>query len=382
MMIFLRGVIVTEVPFFDLRRATISRRDSLHRIFDATLESGYFVGGAAVLEFEREFARYIGVQECVGVGNGLDALRIGMEALGIGPGDEVIVPGFTFFATWLAVLQAGGIPVPVDVGEDTAALTASSVAPAITKRTKALIVVHLYGIPADFTGLRSLADDAGIYLIEDAAQCHGASSEGRLAGSIGDFAAFSFYPTKNLGALGDGGAITTNSGSLASKARSKRSYGQGANKYDHIDTGWNSRLDSLQASFLANDLPNLDFLNSRRRVIASIYLDALGGGSQAVVGTTNHAESVWHHFVLRTVNRDDARRFFTSRGIGTDIHYPYYFGNVAPLNAYSESVHLPNSKLMSEQVLSLPISPWLTDLEIEKVASALTSLPRELLVSC
>ncbi len=370
---------MTEVPFYDLRPAVWARRAALRKALEATLDGGYFVGGTAVAKFEQEFASYLRVQECVGVGNGLDALRIGMEALGIGSGDEVIVPGFTFYATWLAVIQSGAKPVPVDIDINTASISLSSITQALTKRTKAIVVVHLFGIPANLVALRDAANEAGVYLIEDAAQSHGANSGHFLTGSVGDFAAFSFYPTKNLGALGDGGAITTNSTSIAATARSRRSYGQGDNKYEHIDTGWNSRLDSLQAAFLSNDLPNLDSLNARRREIASVYIESLGPSSAAVVGGQNPSESVWHQFVLRTTVRDQACEFFGELGVHTDIHYPYFFNNVVPLKRFVSSWDLPISRLLSEQVVSLPISPWLTEREISAVAGALAALPQGLI---
>lgn len=375
------GVVVADIPFFDLRAATAARRAELHRSLDEVIDDGYFVGGAAVLAFETEFAKYVGVSECVAVGNGLDALRIGMEGLGIGPGDEVIVPGFTFYASWLAVLQVGAIPVPVDVEIAAASIDLTAVAAAITPRTKAILVVHLYGVPAQLAALRSLADGAGIFLIEDAAQSHGASSSTLMTGSVGDFAAFSFYPTKNLGALGDGGAIVTRSASVAEVARRRRSYGQGASKYEHVDTGWNSRLDSLQAAFLLNGLSRLDDLNSRRRTIAEAYLQALGAHSGVVIGSAQHSESVWHHFVLRASDRARVREYFGRKGISTDIHYPYSFYDVEPLKKYGPRASLPRSEALAREVVSLPISPWLTDEEVSYVVESLIMLPRELIAA-
>jgi dTDP-4-amino-4,6-dideoxygalactose transaminase len=344
------------------------------------IDEGYLVGGGRVEEFERNFARYVGGAECIGVGNGLDALRIGLEALGIGPGDEVIVPGFTFFATWLAVLQVGATPVAVDVDPSDASINSDEVAAAITSRTRAVIVVHLYGIPGDLARLRKLADESAIALIEDAAQSHGAYSGGVRTGSVGDIAAFSFYPTKNLGALGDGGAIVTSSAQLAVTARRRRSYGQGISKYDHIDTGWNSRLDTLQAAFLADSLRGLDVGNERRRVIAAEYLVALGARSASVVGVAKQESSVWHHFVLRTTDREAVRAHFEERGIGTDIHYPYYFNTAAPLEKF-RGEGLPNARALAAGVLSFPIAPWLDDSEVAQVAGAMSSLPDELVAN-
>lgn len=370
-----------DIPFYDLKPAGNERRRSLHDVLDEVLDGGYFVGGAPVADFEQRFANYLGVRECVGVGNGLDAMRIGMEGLGIGPDDEVIVPGFTFFATWLAITQVGATPVPVDVDLNTASLDVAATIAAITAKTRAIIVVHLYGIPADLAALRQVADEAGISLIEDAAQSHGAKSAELLTGSVGDFAAFSFYPTKNLGALGDGGAIVTNSMELATSARSRRSYGQGLSKYEHVDTGWNSRLDSIQAAFLSEDLPNLDARNQRRRSIASAYLDALGSGAEGVIGGDHFLESVWHQFVVRVSDRDRVRQHFNQHGVSTDIHYPYHFNDVEPLKRYWSSSVLPNSKMLSRQVLSFPISPWLAESEVAQVVKGFATLPHDLIAT-
>ncbi len=372
---------MADIPFYDLGPAGDARRKELHDALDRVIDGGFYVGGPSVSEFENAFAGYVGANECVGVGNGLDGLRIGMEALGIKPGDEVIVPGFTFYASWLAITQLGAVPVPVDVDVSTASLDIASARTAITPRTKAIMVVHLYGIPADLDAHRKLADEAGIWLVEDAAQSHGALAGGVMTGSVGDFASFSFYPTKNLGAFGDAGAIVTNSETLAKTARSRRSYGQGDSKYDHVDSGWNSRLDTLQAEFLSGGLARLELQNIRRREIASKYLDALGVGSRKVIGESLRSHSVWHHFVLRTADRDAVRKHFVDVGIGTDIHYPYCFDDVTPLKQYSGSASLPNSRTLSRQVLSFPISPLLTDDEVDRVAAGLASLPLGLIAT-
>ncbi len=265
------------IPFYDLGEITRRRRPELVRAFEETLDGGWFIGGPAVEAFETAFAKYVGVEHCIAVGNGLDAIRIGLEAAGVGAGDEVIVPGFTFYATWLAVLQIGAIPVAVDV-DTNASIDAAAVEAAVTARTRAVLPVHLFGIPANMAELNRIADRHGLVLIEDGAQAHGARWEGERVGSIGDIGAFSFYPTKNLGALGDAGALTTNRADVASIARSRRSYGQGAQKYDHVDTGWNSRMDALQARILRDGLRELDSGNDRRRSIAAAYRDALVSG--------------------------------------------------------------------------------------------------------
>jgi dTDP-4-amino-4,6-dideoxygalactose transaminase len=349
----------------------------LHSALDAVIDGGYFVGGAPVVDFERSFADYLGVRECVGVGNGLDGIRLALEALGIGPGDEVIVPGFTFYATWLAVTQVGAVPIPVDVELETAGMDVSLVEEAITPRTRAVLVVHLYGIPAPLRALRRLADDAQIALIEDAAQSHGAVSDAGVTGTVGDMASFSFYPTKNLGAFGDGGAVTTGSAELAAIVRRRRSYGQGSSKYEHVDTGWNSRLDTLQAAFLSGGLQRLDSENVRRREIASVYLAALGTFSHRVVGHARAKESVWHHFVLRAADRDSVRAYFSSLGIATDVHYPYAFADLRPMSRYSHG-SLAFSERLAREVTSFPISPWLDDAAVARVADAFASIPERI----
>lgn len=368
---------MVEIPFYDLGVAGRARRRDLHAALDAVVDGGYFVGGAPVRNFEREFADYLGAQECVGVANGLDGIRIALEALGVGPGDEVIVPGFTFYATWLAVMQVGATPVPVDVELETAGIDASLVSAAISTRTRAILVVHLYGIPGPLAALRRLADDAGIALVEDAAQSHGAVSDAGMTGTVGDAASFSFYPTKNLGALGDGGAVTTGSAEIARTIRRRRSYGQGESKYEHIDTGWNSRLDTLQAAFLSDGLRSLDAQNGRRREIAGIYLDSLGPLKSSVVGHAHAERSVWHHFVLRAADRAAVRDHFTAHGVGTDVHYPYAFAGVEPMRKYPAGP-LPIAERLAREVTSFPISPWLREDEVDRVALAFASLPGEL----
>lgn len=347
------------------------------RAFEETLDSGWFIGGPAVEEFEADFAQYVGVEHCVALGNGLDAIRIGLEAAGVRAGDEVIVPGFTFYATWLAVLQVGATPVPVDVDENGSIDVAATEA-AVSARTRAVLPVHLFGIPADMVTLAALAQRHGLLLIEDGAQAHGAWSAGRRVGAIGDVGAFSFYPTKNLGALGDAGALTTNAYDIAEIARRRRSYGQGASKYDHVDTGWNSRMDPIQARVLRDGLRALDAGNERRRVIASAYRDALGDAAGALIGGTDIAGSVWHHCVVRVTDRERFVATMTDAGIGSDIHYPYYFGSVPALRERLTDVpELPRSRMLAASVVSLPNGTWLDDDDLGRVCDVLRSIPPE-----
>ena len=373
-----------NIPFFDLKRTLEPLREELHKELDRVLDSGMFIAGDSVQRFEVEFAQYIGVSDCVLVGNGLDALRLSLEILGVGPGDEVIVPGFTFIATWLAVIQSGAIPVPVDVSLQDANLDVSKLEKAITNRTKAIIPVHLFGSPADLKSIATIADAHKLFVIDDAAQCHGAVVDGVRVGSISTVGAFSFYPTKNLGALGDAGCITTSDSELAKKMRSMRSYGQGVSKYDHIRLGYNSRTDALQAAFLSLFLRNLDDWNSRRQEIARAYRSSLGEKVSASLGPKNVSDSVWHHFVVRTNDRKRFISYMEEKGISTDIHYPYAPHQLKAMseNLPSESLRnndLANSIKLAASVVSLPIGPWMTDAEIDQVCRALSEAPRNLL---
>lgn len=371
-----------DVPFYDLGAVVRARRAAVLDAVNETIDSGQFIGGSAVEEFEEGFAAYVGAQHCVAVGNGLDGLRIALECAGVGPGDEVLVPGFTFYATWLAVLQVGARPVPVDVRMDTASIDPAKLEGAVSARTKAILPVHLYGIPADISEISANLDsDRGILVLEDAAQAHGARGrDGRLTGSLGDLAAFSFYPTKNLGALGDAGAIVTSDARWAEIARSRRSYGQGATKYEHIDTGWNSRMDPLQARILIRSLAHLDADNARRREIATSYREALADAATAVVGDAYLRDSVWHHFVVRATNREALRVHLQESGIATDVHYPYAFDDLEPTRSTrSTPPELHAARRLSRSVVSLPIGVWMTDGQIDRVTEALRELPRRLL---
>jgi len=264
------------IEFLPLRQALEERRRELDEAFDRVLRSGWLILGREVEAFEQEFAAYCGASHCVTVGNGLDALAISLRAQGIGPGDEVIVPGHTFIASWLAVTQIGAVPVPADVDPASCNIDPGSVASAVTPRTAAIMPVHLYGYPAAMDEINRLAARYGLFVLEDAAQAHGAVYRGRRAGSLGQAAGFSFYPTKNLAALGDGGAIVTSDAGLAERARRYRNYGS-SGKYEHAAEGANSRLDELQAAFLRARLGHLDADNLRRRTVAAAYRDRLAG---------------------------------------------------------------------------------------------------------
>jgi dTDP-3-amino-3,4,6-trideoxy-alpha-D-glucose transaminase len=366
------------VPFFDLKKQLISYREELHEALDKTLDGGYFIGGQALETFEHSFAAFIGVKNCVGVGNGLDALRIVLEYWKIGPGDEVIVPSFSFYATWLAVMQVGATPVFVDVELSSANINPDGIEKAITPKTKAIIAVHLYGQPAKMTAINEIAKRHNIKVLEDSAQAHGAEVGGIKTGSLGDASGFSFYPTKNLGALGDAGAITTNDDNLTVFAKSRRSYGVGKTKYEHIDFGWNSRLDSLQAAFLQVHLEKLPSWTTKRREIAGRYFDALGSRKSNVVGPENVVDSIWHHFVLKTKDRASAQKVLLSHGVSTDIHYPYFANSLQPIADYRKALGAgirenPVGKALAKSIISLPMGPWMDQSQIDKVCEALGS---------
>jgi dTDP-4-amino-4,6-dideoxygalactose transaminase len=335
------------------------------------MRGGQYILGPEVQAFEEEFAAYCGVAHCVSVGNGLDALHIALRAHGIGPGDEVVVPAHTFIATWLAVQMAGATPVPVDVDGATRNINAAAVSGALTPRTRAIVPVHLYGLPADMAPLRALAKDRGILVIEDAAQAHGARDHGQRAGSLGDAAAWSFYPGKNLGAFGDGGAITTNDEAIAREARSLRSYG-GTVKYVHDTFGLNSRLDPLQAAFLRAKLGRLDEWNQRRQIVAALYAEQL----RDIPGLTlpvvpSDVDAIWHLFVVEHRGRDAFKNALANLGISTLIHYPIPPHLSLAYKALGWSVgSFPVAEQLAATVLSLPMGPHLTRSQTASVVNA------------
>ncbi len=362
---------MTRVPFLDLRPSHEPLRDELERAFARTLTRSTFVLGPEVEAFEAEFAEYCNVRHCVGVGNGLDALKIILLSCGVGPGDEVIVPAHTAIATWLAVTEVGARPVGVDIEARSYNLDSALLSGAITPRTRAVIPVHLYGRVADMRAIRAVAQAHKLVVIEDAAQAHGASGEDGMAGGLGDAAAFSFYPTKNLGALGDGGAIVTNDADLAGRARAIRNYGS-TRKNHHERLGTNSRLDELQAALLRVKLPRLRAQTQARRATARAYierLDQVPGLTCPDKGAVDDA--VWHLFVVQTAGRDALAAHLESRGIGTLVHYP-----IAPHRqpalahlGYSEG-SFPVAERAAAEVLSLPLWPGIAPSSVSHVCAS------------
>ena len=362
------------VPFLDLKASYAELKEELDAACRRVMESGRFVLGEEVGTFEQEFADYCEARWCVGVGNGLEALHLILRALEIGPGDEVVVPANTYIATWLAVSDTGATPIPVEPNEQTYNLDPSRLEEALTPRTKAIIPVHIYGQPAEMDAINRIAEPGGIKVIEDAAQAHGARYKGRRVGGLSTAAAFSFYPGKNLGALGDAGAVVTNDAKLADKVRVLGNYGSRV-KYFNETKGFNSRLDEMQAGMLRVKLRKLDEWNDRRKCVAEFYSQALEGVSNlALPHVPVWADPVWHLFVVRHAERDRLQQHLGAAGVGTLIHYPCPPHLQA---AYSElgfaSGAFPRTEQMANEVLSLPMGPHLTEPQAQYVAATLTA---------
>lgn len=361
----------SRVPFFDMTAAFDEIGALVTPRIEEVLARGRYILGPECGAFEQEFAAYIGVAGCVGTGNGLDALRLSLTALGVGPGDDVLVPSNTFIATWLAVSAVGARPVPVEPDEATFNISAAGVAAALTERTAAVIPVHLYGLPADMPAIVDVARANHLWVIEDACQAHGARYGGQRAGSFGDLAAWSFYPAKNLGAYGDGGAVTGNDQALIERVRLLANYGS-PKKYEHDVKGLNSRLDELQAAVLRVKLACLDEWNARRAAVAEWYLDGIAHPEIRLPHVPSAAEPVWHQFVIRCPERDRLSEQLDRGGVETLIHYP------APPHAqgaYAElaDLSLPIADRLSDEVLSLPMGPHLTKGQADIVTAALNS---------
>ena len=359
------------IPFLELGSAYRELQSELDGAYRRVMESGRYILGEEVECFETEFAAYCGVRHCVGVGNGLEALQLILMAFEIGPGDEVIVPANTYIATWLAVSNVGATPVPVEPDPATSNLDPSRVEAAITSRCRAILPVHLYGQPADMDPIADVARRHGLKVIDDAAQAHGARYKGRRVGGFGDASGWSFYPTKNLGALGDAGAVTTNDDQLADRVRLLRNYGS-RTKYSDDIKGHNSRLDPIQAAFLRVKLQHLEEWNQRRKALAAEYKKGLKG----VVGLTlphvpEGIEPAWHLFVVWHPERDALQRHLERAGIGTLVHYPVP-PHLTPAYAEMELKMgaFPITEKLARTVLSLPMGPHMTTEQIGRVVAA------------
>lgn len=358
------------IPFLDLRQTYLELKTELDSVFQRVMDSGWYIHGEELRAFESEFAEYCNVKYCIGVNSGLDALHLILRAMNIGAGDEVIVPSNTFIATWLAVSYAGATPVSVEPDEKTYNIDPTWIEAAITKKTKAIIPVHLYGQSADMDPILEIAARYRLKVIEDAAQAHGARYKGKRTGGLGDAAGFSFYPGKNLGAFGDGGAVTTNDPIIADMVRRLSNYGSQV-KYAHDVKGFNSRLDEIQAALLRVKLRYLDEWNGRRRKIANQYLEELLAYDYLTLPQVpSWAEPVWHIFVIRTPKRDRLQKHLADCGIQTLIHYPIPPHKQGAYKEFSQ-LSLPVSERIHKEVLSLPMGPAMNAGHVQCVCRAL-----------
>lgn len=357
------------VPLFATRAVLAPLLDEVAARQRAVLESGRYVLGPEVEAFEREFAAFAGVRHCVGVANGTEALTIALRALGINPGDEVVVPALTFYATAEAVVNAGARPVFCDVDPRSFAMTAATAAPAIGKRTAALLPVHLFGNPAPLDELRELAEAHGLRLLEDAAQAAGATLGGRRAGSLGDAAAFSFFPSKNLGGFGDGGAILSNDDEVATNARRLRAHGS-ADKQLHTEVGYNSRLDELQAAGLRVLLPELEAWTAARRRVANSYEEAGLGDLVELPRETGGAESCYHLYVVLSEKRERLARGLAEAGVECRAYYTTPLHRQPALRGYAPEWQLADAERVAATSLALPMGPALAGEQIAAVVAA------------
>ena len=363
-----------KLPLVDLKVQHASIAAEVEAAVQTVMSNADFILGSDVVAFEEEFAHYCTTEHAVGLDSGMSALELGMRALGIGPGDEVITPAGSFIASSSAISFTGATPRWVDIDPRTYNIDASLIERAITKRTKAIMVVHLYGQPANMDPVLEIARRHDLPVIEDACQSHGARYKGRRTGSMGAFGAFSFYPSKNLGAYGDAGALTTNDAALADKVRMMRNYGQRA-KYEHVYLAWNRRLDSIQAAVLRIKLRHLDRWNESRRHIASLYDELLAGSGIGLPYVEPDVEHVYHLYVIQLESRDQIQSELAARGVGTGIHYP------VPIHlqeAYRElggrDGDFPVTEAAARRLLSLPLYPELADDEVRRVARELREL--------
>lgn len=361
-----------EVAFLNLKFQYLELKQALDQAYQHFMESGWYILGEEVEAFEQEFAAYVGGKHCIGVGNGLEALQLILMGYGIGPGDEVIVPANTYIASWLAVSNTGAVPIPIEPNPTTYNIDSQHIERAVTPHTKAIMPVHLYGQPVEMDKIWEIADKDELKIVEDAAQAHGSRFRDRMAGNLGTAAGFSFYPTKNLGAFGDAGAVVTNDDTLADKVRILRNYGSRKKYYNEV-RGYNSRLDPIQAAFLRIKLKYLDKWNQHRSLIANRYSNNLRdipdlGLPQVPTGIV----PVWHLFVITYADRDQLQKYLNQQGIGALIHYP-----VPPhlSDAYQELGYsagdFPITEKLADTVLSIPIGPHLSmedaDYVIEKI---------------
>ena len=364
-----------RIPFLDLASYNSKILHDLTYKFKDSVKKGQFINGEEVNLFEREFADFVNANHCIGVGNGLDALILSLRALEIKKDDEVIVPSNTFIATWLAISNIGAIPIPVEPTADSYNIDPKLIEKSITQRTKAIVVVHLYGLPAEMSSILEISKKCNLKVIEDAAQAHGAVYKNQKIGSISDITAFSFYPGKNLGALGDGEAITTNNPELARKVRLLSNYGSDL-KYIHELKGVNSRLDELQAAFLRIKLKNLAQDNQKRAEIANRYLAEIKNHDIVLPKVNSNSIHVWHLFVIRVQNRDKFQTILNKSGIQTLIHYPIppHKQKAFKSDFYENNFNLKLTEKLSKQILSIPLYPNLEEKNVDFIIKILKSI--------
>jgi dTDP-4-amino-4,6-dideoxygalactose transaminase len=358
------------IPFLDLKAPYQELKQEIDYAVARVLSSGFYIGGPEVEQFEEDYAAYCGVDHTIGVANGLDALHLALRAMGVGAGDEVIVPSNTYIATWLAVAQCGATPVPVEPDEATYNIDPLLIEAAITSKTKVILPVHLYGQPADLDPILEIARKHGLRVMEDGAQAHGALYKGKRLGGHGDVVAWSFYPGKNLGAMGDAGAVTTNDPEIADRIKVLRNYGSRV-KYVNEVQGYNSRLDPIQAAILRVKLAYLDEWNNRRRVIAAQYQKGLVASGLILPTAPEWADPVWHLYVVRHKNRDGCQKNLESLGVSTLIHYPIppHLQGAFKDMGYKKG-DFPIAERIHNEIVSLPISPSITTQEAEQVVKS------------
>lgn len=362
-----------KVPYLDLKAQYRSIKPEIDQAVARVLDSCQFILGPEVAEFEKEFAAYCGSTECIALNSGTSALHLALLAAGIGPGDEVITVPFTFVASVATILYAGAKPVLVDIEAQTFNMNPDALEAAISSRTKAIVPVHLYGHPADMDPILEVAKRHKLIVIEDAAQAHGAKYKGRPAGSIGDIACFSFYPTKNLGASGEGGAVTTSNPEYARTVRMLRDWGQDR-KYHHVLQGYNYRMEGLQGAILRVKLRHLENWTERRRAIVNRYNELLAGSNVVRPAERPWARHVYHLYTIRAKNREALQSALLKEGVQTGVHYSVPAHLQPAYAGLAEMESLPESEKAAREVLSLPLYPELTDNQVEYVAKALTRL--------
>ncbi len=361
-----------NIPLMDVRSQYFELKEEIDRAVQAVFERSDFILGSDVKEFEKEFADYCGASYGVGVANGTDALVLILDALSIGPGDEVITTPFTFFATAESIMRVGAKPVFVDIDPKTFNIDVDQIESLITERTKAIMPVHIFGQIAEMEKINEIAEKYDLFVIEDACQAAGAEYRGKKAGSLGDAAAFSFFPTKNLGGAGDGGMVTTQHESIAEKVKLLRVHGS-AKKYHHEMIGYNSRLDTLQAVVLRAKLKKLDEWNERRREVARLYSDALKDFPVVTPFESEENKHIYHLYVIRVLNgkRDELSSFLSSKGIGNGVYYPVplHLQEACAELSYNEG-DLPEAERACKETLALPMSPYVTESDVSYIADA------------